>query len=75
MITSNDSPNTIDLGNYYSILGIGQQSNFSKYLKSLKAQQVPSGFCYESGSNKDFLNVEQIRALIKSKINPEFVPF
>jgi len=75
MITSNDSPNTIDLGDYYSILGSGQQSKLSKYLKSLKAQQVPSGFCYESGSNKDFLNVEQIRALIKSKINPEFVPF
>jgi len=74
MITSSDSPNTIDLGGYYAILGSGQQSNKADYLKTLKAQEVPVGFAYESGSNPDFLSVGQIRALIKTHMNPEFEP-
>jgi FlaA1/EpsC-like NDP-sugar epimerase len=74
MITSSDSPNTVDLGSYFAILGSGQQSHMDEYLKSLKAQQVPAGFAYESGTNPDFLSVEQIRALIKTHMNPEFEP-
>ncbi|MSQ57474.1 MAG: UDP-N-acetylglucosamine 4,6-dehydratase (inverting) [Limnohabitans sp.] len=74
MITSSDSPNTVDLGGYYAILGAGQQRNMIEYLKTLKAQQVPTGFAYESGSNPDFLSVEQIRTLIKTHMNPEFEP-
>ena len=74
MITSSDSPNTVDLGSYFAILGSGQESHMAEYLKSLKAQQVPAGFAYESGSNPDFLSVEQIRTLIKTHMNPEFEP-
>ena len=75
MITSSDSPNTIDLGDYYAIIGSGQLRNMSTYLKIMEAKQVPTGFAYESGSNPEFLRVEQIRSLIKSNINPGFVPF
>ena len=74
MITSSDSPNTVDLGSYYAILGSGQQQKMPKYLKTRKAQKVPTGFAYESGTNPDFLSVEQIRALIKTHMNPEFEP-
>jgi FlaA1/EpsC-like NDP-sugar epimerase len=74
MITSSDSPNTIDLGGYYAILGAGLQARMPEYLRALKARPVPSGFAYESGSNPDFLSVEQIRNLIKTHMNPEFEP-
>jgi len=74
MITSSDSPNTLDLGSYYAILGSSQQNQKFDYLKTLKAQQVPHGFAYESGSNPDFLSVEEIRSLIKTHMNPEFEP-
>jgi FlaA1/EpsC-like NDP-sugar epimerase len=74
MITSSDSPNTIDLGSYYAILGSGQHRNMSAYIKSLNARKVPTGFAYESGSNPDFLTVEEIRELIKAHMNPEFEP-
>lgn len=74
MITSSDSPNTIDLGDYFAILGAGLQKNWSDYLEALKAHPVPTGFAYESGSNPDFLSVEDIRTLIKTHMNPEFVP-
>jgi len=74
MITSNDSPNTVDLGEYYAILGSGQQTNRCEYLTKLQAHKVPAGFSYESGNNVDFLSVEKIRNLIKMHINPEFQP-
>lgn len=74
MITSSDSPSTIDLGNYYAILGAGLQNNISKYLDELKAKSVPMGFAYDSGTNPEFLSVEQIRTLIKIHMDPEFKP-
>jgi FlaA1/EpsC-like NDP-sugar epimerase len=74
MITSSDSPSTIDLGGYYAILGAGMQNKMPAYLKALKAMPVQPGFAYESGSNPEFLTVEQIRGLIKTHLNPEFEP-
>ena len=74
MITSSDSPNTIDLGGYYAILGAGMQNKMPAFLKALKAIPVQPGFAYESGSNPEFLTVEQIRGLIKTHLNPEFEP-
>jgi len=74
MITSSDSPSTIDLGGYYAILGAGMQNKMADYIQTLKARPVQPGFAYESGSNPDFLSVEQIRTLIKTHLNPEFEP-
>jgi UDP-N-acetylglucosamine 4,6-dehydratase len=74
MITSSDSPNTVDLGNYYAILGAGLQLNKSEYLNHLNAKKVPTGFAYDSGTNPNFLTVDQIRSLIKLNIDPEFTP-
>jgi UDP-N-acetylglucosamine 4,6-dehydratase len=74
MITSSDSPSTIDLGNYFAILGAGLQQNMNKYTELLKAKAVPTGFAYESGTNPDFLSVEQIRELIKVHMDSQFTP-
>ena len=74
MITSSDSPSTIDLGNYYAILGAGLQNNIGKYLEELKAKAVPTGFAYDSGTNPEFLTVDQIQTLIKMHMDPEFKP-
>ena len=72
MITQSDSPNTIDLGGYYAILSA---SSKARYLASnLNATPVAPGFAYESGTNPDFLSVEQIRALIRNHLNPQFNP-
>ena len=74
MITSSDSPSTIDIGNYYAILGAGLENRISDYLNQLGAKRVPTGFAYESGRNPDFLSVQQIRKLIKDHINNDFQP-
>jgi UDP-N-acetylglucosamine 4,6-dehydratase (inverting) len=75
MITSSDSPSTVDLGGYYAILGSHLQTNVQQYSDTMKAKLVPTGFAYESGTNPDFLNVEQIRALIKLHMDPTFSPY
>jgi len=74
MITRSDSPNTLDLGDYYAILGSGAQKQRAQYLASRGAKEMPAGFAYDSGTNEDFLSVEQIRNLIRLNINPAFQP-
>jgi FlaA1/EpsC-like NDP-sugar epimerase len=75
MITIGDSPNTIDLGDYYAILGADGKSKIQKYVDKLNATRVQSGFSYDSGSNPDFLSIEQIRNLIKNHMDKQFRPF
>ncbi len=72
MITASDSPNTVDLGNYYVILPSGNPVLLNSYCNDLGARLVPTGFAYDSGSNDDFLSVEQIRTLIREQVEPGF---
>ena len=74
MITASDSFSTIDLGRYYAILssdGIVQQAYDQAGVATIP---VPSGFAYNSGSNPQFLTVEQLRELIREHVDPSFVP-
>ena len=74
MITTSDSLNTVDLGKYYAILNVGGGYTGSDYLKKKKGQRVKNGFCYNSGQNEKFLDVPEIRALIKKHLDPDFQP-
>lgn len=73
MITPSDSPQTVDLGPYFAILPAGAGA-IEKYLEKRAAQPVSCDFSYNSGTNPDFLTVEQIRALIRHHVDPDFVP-
>jgi UDP-N-acetylglucosamine 4,6-dehydratase (inverting) len=72
MITSSDSFSTYVIGDYYVILPAAGFKNREKYLKERNAELVEKGFQYNSGTNEDFLSVEQIRELIKEHVDPEF---
>ena len=72
MITSSDSPNTVDLGDYFAILPPGDPDLVDRYCSQFQARRVASNFCYDSGSNKDFLTVQQIRQLIGSHVENGF---
>ncbi|MFT3928209.1 MAG: UDP-N-acetylglucosamine 4,6-dehydratase (inverting) [Myxococcales bacterium] len=67
MITASDSLNTVDLGAYYAILPAGGGYTLPEYAKRSGAVPVPSGFCYNSGTNPHFLTVEELRVLIKQQ--------
>tara|TARA_B100000212_G_C27324623_1_gene511826 strand:- start:75 stop:1094 length:1020 start_codon:yes stop_codon:yes gene_type:complete len=75
MITSSDSYSTIDLGNKLVIL-----PNDNLLLNTYKELQISfknfkEGESYNSGSNQDFLSVDDIRSLIKQNIDINFKPY
>ena len=75
MITASDSFSTVDLGDYYAILP-SDGSVQRAYQKDGRAYQaVPQGFAYNSGSNPDFLSVDQIRGLIRENVDAAFQPY
>jgi UDP-N-acetylglucosamine 4,6-dehydratase/5-epimerase len=72
MITASDSFNTVDLGQYYAILPQSGPFTKEQYCEKTSSTPVEQGFAYNSGSNSEFLTVEQIRQLIREHIDPTF---
>lgn len=64
MITTSDSFNTVDLGKYFAILPSAGAHTVESYCAAQGAQPVPPGYAYNSGTNTNFLTVEQLRQLI-----------
>jgi UDP-N-acetylglucosamine 4,6-dehydratase (inverting) len=74
MITASDSFSTVDLGPYYAILP-SDCSTWEAYQKAnISVQSVPKGFAYNSGTNSEFLSVEQLRGLIRQHVDEAFEP-
>ena len=71
MITTSDSFNTVDLGPYYAILP-QRGLSIERYCEKTNAAPLAPGFAYNSGSNPEFLTVDQIRDLIRQNIDPNF---
>lgn len=64
MITASDSFNTVDMGKYFAILPSAGSYSVDEYCAAANGNLVEPGFAYESGSNPNFLSVDQLRALI-----------
>ncbi|HMP74770.1 MAG TPA: UDP-N-acetylglucosamine 4,6-dehydratase (inverting) [Kiritimatiellia bacterium] len=74
MITASDSFNTVDLGPYYAILSSSGAMDRDAYAEKRNVRAVPAGFAYNSGTNPDFLTVEQLRELIRIHVDAAFTP-
>ena len=72
MITSSDSFSTYDLGKYYVILPLTSNWDLQEYVDHFGAVKVKEGFNYNSGTNSQWLSVNEIRELIKEHVDPEF---
>jgi len=72
MITETDSMSTYDCGKYYVIAPSVPFWNMNDWMKKFNAKKVPEGFKYNSGTNTEWVNPEDIRALIKRHIDPSF---
>lgn len=68
MITASDSFNTVDMGTYYAILPVAGEFSVEEYCREHGGKPVEPGFAYNSGSNPDFLSVEELRALIEQHV-------
>ena len=65
LITITDGHNTIDRGKYFVIT-----AEINKYINKCNSlgisfEKVTNNFSYKSNTNKDFLNVNEIKDLIK----------
>jgi UDP-N-acetylglucosamine 4,6-dehydratase/5-epimerase len=72
MITESDSYNTIEFDRYYAILPT--DANKEKYIKHYNGKEAPKGFKYNSGTNSEWIDVEEMRELIKKYVDPDFKP-
>jgi UDP-N-acetylglucosamine 4,6-dehydratase (inverting) len=72
LITASDSFNTVDMGRYYAILPSSAEALRSYYLGQRNAKEVPQGFSYNSGTNGEFLTVEQLRTLVGKCVDSGF---
>jgi UDP-N-acetylglucosamine 4,6-dehydratase (inverting) len=72
MITSSDSFNTVDLGRYYAILPSAGFFSMEDYMERTGGTPVAPGFAYNSGSNEEFLTVEELRTLIRDHVDSSF---
>lgn len=74
MITDTDSLNTIDLGEYYAILpSVSFTCSEKDYMQHHKAQKVPFGFKYNSGTNDKWESVDSLRKLVTEHVDPDFI--
>ena len=75
MITSSDSENTYDIGKYYLVKNnLSKNASQNKY-DGFTPKSVPENFRYVSNTNEDFLNIDEIRNLIKLNLDKNFKPF
>ena len=74
MITSSDSFSTIDLESYYAILPSDGSVQRRYEEARIPTTPVKSGFAYNSGTNPNFLTIEEIRDLIRQNVEPCFEP-
>lgn len=73
MITSSDSPNTVDLGSYFAILPPGDPNLVDAYCQKHGAKLVAPGFSYNSGDNPDFLSVDELKDLIAKHVENKVI--
>jgi UDP-N-acetylglucosamine 4,6-dehydratase/5-epimerase len=72
MITETDSLNTVEFEKYYVITPSTPIWNMETWMKKFHAKQVPVGFKYNSGTNTEWLSVEDLRAQIRLHVDPDF---
>jgi UDP-N-acetylglucosamine 4,6-dehydratase/5-epimerase len=72
MITSSDAFYTYDLGKYYTILPSQHKWKLNDYIEHFNAVKVDPDFRYNSGENSEWVNVKELRELIKNNVDTDF---
>lgn len=76
MITQSDSPSTIEADGAYVIVPalteLSRAAAIQTYTDHHKGQLTPPDFAYSSGTNDQWLNVEQLRNLIREHVDATF---
>ena len=65
LISLTDGMNTAEGKNVYVVLNGLSELEFKKYLKIKKLKRVNKGFKYSSDNNKEFLNIQSLKTILK----------
>ena len=71
MISSADSLNTVELSDYFAILPSDNNDLRESYITKDNAKVVEPGFNYSSGTNHDFLDVNDLKNILKNYTSDE----
>lgn len=71
MVTTTDAINTIEFEKYFVILPSIPLWDVDAFLTAFSGKICLDGFSYNSGTNTDWLSVEQLRSLISNHVDSE----
>jgi UDP-N-acetylglucosamine 4,6-dehydratase (inverting) len=74
MITTSDSFYTYDMGRYYAIIPSVSNWNVEEFKQNFNANLVEAGFSYNSGSNTEWVEANELRRFIVDHIDATFDP-
>lgn len=74
MITETDGFNTIEFDRYFVILPSSKLWDVDEFQKAFNGKRCRIDFSYSSGKNSEWLDVAQLRQLIKQHVDPGFTP-
>jgi UDP-N-acetylglucosamine 4,6-dehydratase/5-epimerase len=72
MITITDAISTVAFKNYYVILPSIPLWDIDNFITTFNGILCRDGFCYNSGTNTEWLSVQEIRDLIRTHVDPTF---
>jgi UDP-N-acetylglucosamine 4,6-dehydratase len=72
MITMTDALCTVEFDKYFVILPSIQLWDVDNFAAAFNGKLCEDGFCYNSGTNSEWLAVEQLRELILEHVDPDF---
>jgi FlaA1/EpsC-like NDP-sugar epimerase len=72
MVTETDAINTLELDRSFIILPSMELWDVDAFMKARNARRCELGFSYNSGTNTEWLTVEQLRTLIRDHVDPVF---
>ena len=72
MITETDALNTIETDKYYVITPSTPIWSTDAYMEAFNGRQVEMGFKYNSGTNTDWLSVDQLRDQVRQHVDADF---
>jgi UDP-N-acetylglucosamine 4,6-dehydratase (inverting) len=72
MVTETDAISTVEFKDYFVILPSMQLWDVEKFMTAFDGKRCERGFAYNSGTNSEWLSVDELRELITTHVDPAF---
>ena len=72
MITATDAMSTLEFEKHFVILPSMRLWDVDQYMETFDGDRCKKGFTYSSGTNEQFLTVEELRGLIRKHLDRDF---